>query len=203
MRLIPRDEAFFGMFSDLAKRLTSSARLLNELFQDPSRMNELVTAIKLIEHEADELTRDVIRRIDETFVTPIDREDIHLLASRLDDVIDLIDGSARRAQMFKIEQSNPYAVRMTEALVSAGAVIEVAVRSLKKPRIVTGKAGEVKQLEERGDGIYHDAMGVLFEGTPDPIEVIKWKELYDTLEDALDLCEDVANALESISLKNS
>ena len=203
MRLIPRDEAFFGMFNDLARRLTSSARLLNQLFEDPSRMNELVTAIKALEHEADVLTRDVIKRIDESFVTPIDREDIYLLASRLDDVIDLMDGSARRAQMFKITESNPYAVRLTEALVEAGQVIEVAVVNLKKPRIVTEKAVEVKQLEERGDGIYHDAMGALFEGAPDPIVVIKWKELYDTLENALDLCEDVANALESISLKNS
>lgn len=203
MRLIPKDEAFFGMFTDLAKRLTASGRLLNELFQDPSRMNELVTSIKLLEHEADVLTRDVIKRIDETFVTPIDREDIHLLASRLDDVIDLMDGSARRAQMFKITNSNSYAVRLTETLVEAGQVIEVAVVNLKKPRVVAEKAIEVKHLEERGDGIYHDAMGALFEGTPDPIEVIKWKELYDTLEDALDQCEDVANALESISLKNS
>ena len=202
MRLIPRDDVFFSMFASLASRATASARLLAELFANPARMAELVTAIKQIEHEADTITHDVIARINRTFVTPIDREDIHLLASRLDDVIDQIDGTARRALMFRINEVREPATRMTAILIKSGEAIEGAVQHVKKPTIVVEQSVKVKQLEEEGDAVYHAAVGGLFEGTPDPIQVIKWKELYDTIERALDRCEDVANTLESIALKN-
>lgn len=202
MRLIPRDEEFFRMFSELAVRLTRSAELLHEMFQNPAEVARLVTAIKGLEHEADELTHEVISRINKTFVTPIDREDIHLLASRLDDVIDLIDGTARRAAMFRINDVREPAVQMISVLVRAGKTIETAVTSIKKPAIVREKSVLIKQLEEEGDALYHQAVGGLFEGIPDPLDVIKWKELYDTIEDAIDQCEDVANTLESIALKN-
>lgn len=202
MRLIPRDEEFFKMFSELASRLTRSAELLHEMFQNPADVANYVTAIKELEHEADELTQEVITRINKTFVTPIDREDIHLLASRLDDVIDLIDGTARRAAMFRIDDVRTPAVEMTTVLVKAGKTIETAVTGIKKPAIVRDKSVLIKQLEEEGDALYHQAVGGLFEGTPDPLDVIKWKELYDTIEEAIDSCEDVANTLESVALKN-
>ncbi len=202
MRLIPRDEVFFSMFASLAGHLTASARLLDELFAQPARLAELVTAIKQIEHEADNITHDVIARINRTFVTPIDREDIHLLASRLDDVVDLIDGTARRALMFRIHEVREPATRLTGILIRAGEAIEGAVTHVKQPSIVVEQSVKVKRLEEEGDAVYHAAVGGLFEGTPDPIQVMKWKELYDTLERALDQCEDVANTLESIALKN-
>ena len=202
MRLIPRDDVFFSMFASLASRATASARLLAELFANPGRLAELVTAIKQLEHEADTITHDVIARINRTFVTPIDREDIHLLASRLDDVIDQIDGTARRALMFRIDEVREPAIRMTAILIRSGEAIEGAVTHVKKPSIVVQMSVKVKQLEEEGDALYHAAVGGLFQGTPDPIQVIKWKELYDTIERALDRCEDVANTLESIALKN-
>ena len=202
MRLIPRDEEFFKMFAALASRLTAAARLLNQLFQEPAQLAERVAEIKALEHEADTVTHDVIERIDTSFVTPIDREDIHLLASRLDNVIDLIDGTARRAQMFRITDVRPAAIDLTAILVRAGEAIEGAVTSVKKPRIVAQTSVMVKRLEEEGDTLYHSAVGALFDGQPDALEVIKWKELYDTIERALDQCEDVANTLESISLKN-
>lgn len=202
MRLIPRDEEFFRMFSELAGRLTKSAKLLHDMFQNPSELARYVTAIKELEHEADVLTHEVISRINKTFVTPIDREDIHLLASRLDDVIDLIDGTARRAAMFRINEVCDPAIQMTDVLVRAGQTIETAVTSIKKPVIVREKSVKVKQLEEEGDALYHAAVGSLFEGQPDALVVIKWKELYDTIEDAIDQCEDVANTLESVALKN-
>ena len=202
MRLIPRDEEFFNMFGALAARLTQSARLLHELFGDPKQLGEKVSAIKKIEHEADQLTHDVIDRLDRTFVTPIDREDIHLLASRLDNVIDLIDGAARRTQMFRIDDRREPAVQLCAILIRMGEAIEGAVTNVKKPSHVVERGREIKRLEEEGDAIYHAAMGSLFEGTPDPLEVIKWKELYDKVEGALDECEDVANTLDSIALKN-
>lgn len=203
MRLIPRDEQFFDLFSELAQRLAGSARLLERLFAEPDRLDDHVTAIKELEHQADNLTHDVIDRIDRSFVTPIDREDIHLLASRLDDVIDLLDGTARRAQMFHITEVREPARQLTGVLVRAADCIVVAVGGMKKPKLVQERARDLKRMEEEGDAIYHAAIGSLFEGTPDPLDVIRWKDLYDKLEDALDQCEDVANVLESISIKNS
>jgi uncharacterized protein Yka (UPF0111/DUF47 family) len=191
------------MFAELASRITASARLLHSLFQEPERMGELVTAIKDLEHQADELTHTVIERIDTTFVTPIDREDIHLLASRLDDVIDIIDGTSRRAQMFGIRERRQAAIDLADILVRASEAVEGAVTAFKKPKLVAQVNAEVKRLEENGDQLYHEAMGRLFEGRPDPLDVIKWKELYDMLERAIDQCESVANTVESVSLKNS
>ena len=203
MRLLPRDEEFFKMFAALASRVTMSSKLLHALFSEPERLAELVAAIKDLEHEADTITHDVIERIDTSFITPIDREDIHMLASRLDDVIDLIDGTARRAQMFRIRDVRQPAIDLTAILVRANEAIEGAVTSVKKTKLVVQTNARVKLLEEQGDAIYHEAMGRLFDGQPDALDVIKWKELYDMIERAIDQCEDVANTLESISLKNS
>lgn len=203
MRLIPRDTAFFEMFEQLSKRLTVASRLLSELFADPSRLEHFVGAIKVVEHEADTITHDIISRIDKSFVTPIDREDIHLLASRLDNVVDLVDGTARRAQMFHIREVHEIARRMCDTLVSATESLDAAVGRMKDARFVVAQGHEVKTREEEGDALYHEAVGDLFRGTPDPLHVIKWKELYDTLERALDQCEDVANVLESIALKHA
>jgi predicted phosphate transport protein (TIGR00153 family) len=197
VRLIPRDEQFFELFL-----LTRSAKILNQLFREPHRRAHHVAEIKSAEHEADGLTHEIIDRIDRSFITPLDREDIHALASQLDDVVDLIDGAARRVDMFKISEVHEPAVKMTDVMVQAATEVEDAVRNMKNGRTVNAKARELKKLEEEGDALYHDYMGRLFDGTTDPITIIKWKELYDTIEDALDQCEDVANVLQSIALKN-
>ena len=202
-KLIPRDELFFDMFDEIARRMSAAAKLLKQLFAEPSRISEHVAAIKTIEHEADVITHDVIVRINRSFITPFDREDIHELASRLDDVIDLIDGTARRAVMFRITQPREPARQLADVIVRATASLEQAVVSIRKPKIVMEKGIEVKALEEEGDAIYHAAVGALFDDGESPIEVMKWKELYDTLERTLDHCEDVANVLESIALKNA
>jgi predicted phosphate transport protein (TIGR00153 family) len=162
-----------------------------------------VADIKSAEHEADGLTHEIIDRIDRTFITPFDREDIHELASKLDDVVDLLDGAARRVDIFKITELHHPAIVLSEVVVRAATQVEDAVRHMKDGRTVNAKARELKKLEEEGDALYHDAMGTLFAHTTDPITVIKWKELYDNIEDALDQCEDVANILQSIALKNA
>ena len=203
MGLLPRDDKFFDMFGELSKRLTDSARMLRKMFDEPDRLVQNVAAIKELEHQADDLTRTVIERLDTSFVTPIDREDIHMLASRLDEVIDLIDGTARRAQMFRITEAREPAHRMTAIIIQAAAAIQVGVKGVKNSKDVATQARQIKVLEEEGDAVYHEAVGHLFDGTPDPLEVIKWKELYDKLEDTLDQCEDAGNVLESISIKNS
>jgi predicted phosphate transport protein (TIGR00153 family) len=204
LRILPRDEKFYDLFTELAIRLTASASLLQELFQAPAQLGSKVTAIKGLEHEADNLTHDIIDRIDRTFVTPFDREDIHELASELDDVIDLIDGAARRAQIFRIQQARPPAIVLTEVLTRAARTVEEGVRDMKNAKHVYAVSEKLKVLEEEGDAVYHDAMGKLFaDESGDAIEVIKWKDLYDKVEDALDRCEDVGNVLQSIALKNA
>jgi uncharacterized protein Yka (UPF0111/DUF47 family) len=200
-KLIPRDEKFFDLFDEIASRLTKAAKLQTLLFSDPARMVEHVTAIKAVEHDV--LTHNVITRLNKSFVTPFDREDIHELASRLDDVVDLIDGTARRAVMFRITTVREPARLLAGVIVRAADSLEKAVVAIKKPKIVIERGQEVKALEEEGDAIYHEAVGKLFDGGEDPIEVMRWKELYDTMERTLDQCEDVANVLESIALKNA
>lgn len=202
VRLIPRDEQFYELFTQLAERLSLAARLLNQLFREPERRAEHVQAIKVAEHEADEITREIIDRLDRTFITPFDREDIHELASALDEVVDLLDGAARRVEIFRITTVHQAAVTLSDVMVRAATQVEHAVRNMKDPKIVGIKAQELKKLEEEGDAIYHESMGALFDGGLDAIEVIKWKELYDKVEDALDQAEDVTNVLQSIALKN-
>ncbi len=203
MRLIPKDEGFFELFDGLAVRMTRSASLLNQLFTEPGQLDRYVAQIKEIEHEADEITHEIMNRIDRSFVTPLDREDIHLLATRLDNVVDLMDGTARRAKMFHIHDRKEPAKELTRVLLAATEQIALGVTSLKDARQVQVIGREVKRLEEEADAIYSDAVGALFEGTPDALEVIKWKELYDNIEHAIDEAEDVLNVLESVSLKNS
>jgi uncharacterized protein Yka (UPF0111/DUF47 family) len=201
-RLIPRDEQFFTMFADLAKRVTASARLLEKMFADVDQLALHASAIKDLEHEADHITHTVIDRIQRVFVTPFDREDIHSLVQELDEVIDMIDGAARRAGMFGINTSQEGVRQMSGILVRATEAIEWAVTSMKQPKIVEARSREIKKLEEEGDTVYAQSVANLFAGGHDPIEVIKWKEIYETIERALDQCEDVANVLESISIKH-
>ena len=203
MKLIPRDEQFYDIFAQVAARLTGSANLLHEIFKDPSKVQQHVASVKALEHEADNLTHDIIDRIDRTFVTPFDREDIHALAGELDDVVDLIDGAARRVAIFHIGTPRKHGVMLSEILLRAAQCVEEAVAKMKDPKAVTGATRKLKLLEEEGDSVYHEAMEELFRAERDPIEVIKWKELYDKIEDAVDQCEDVGNVLQSISLKNA
>ncbi len=202
-RLIPRDEGFFDLFNELAKRLVTSSGLLRDLFANPDRLEELAAAIKEVEHEADHITHDVSTRLDSSFITPLDREDIHKLAQELDNVVDLINGTARRATMFHITETREPARKLCEIVVQQVKHLERAVTQIRDPRAVALATREVKALEQQGDAIYHDAMGALFLGKPDPLDVMKWKEIYDTIENTLDVCQTVAIVLESISLKNS
>jgi uncharacterized protein Yka (UPF0111/DUF47 family) len=198
-RLIPRDQEFFTLFDELATHLLAASRLL----EHPAQMADRVKSIKAVEHKADQLTHEINDRIDRSFVTPIDREDIHALSTRLDDVIDLLDGTSRRVETFHIREVLPPSRELTRLLVEAAEHLQRGVKSIKKPREVNACAVEVKRIEEEGDAVYHDAIGKLFAGTPEPLEVIKWKEIYDRLEQAIDSCMSVVNALQSISMKNA
>ena len=202
-RLLPRDEKFFELFDQLADHLATTAQMLDTLFGDSKNVNQHVKLIKDVEHKADLLTATINQRIDKSFITPIDREDIHMLASRLDDVIDLLDGTSRRFAMLHITEVLPPARQLSGVLLRAANEIQTAVREMRKPVLVNQHVARIKQLEEEGDAIYHEAVGALFAGSPDALEVIKWKEMYDTLEGAIDSCMGVAQVLQSISLKNA
>ena len=202
LQLIPRDNQFYDLFSQVAIRMSGSAALLHELFKDPRKLDQNVAQIKTLEHEADNLTHDTIDRINRTFVTPFDREDIHALAGHLDEVVDLIDGCARRVSIFHIQESKQHGVILSEVLMRATRCIEETVKKMKDPKVVTAANRQLKMLEEEGDALYHEAVEKLFSSSTDAIEVMKWKELYDKLEDAIDQCEDVGNTLQSIALKN-
>ena len=202
-RLIPHDEQFFDLFDQLTGHLTQTARMLAALFDDPQHVGDHVRAIKDVEHKADVLTSKINQRIDKSFVTPIDREDIHMLASRLDDVIDLLDGTSRRFEMLHIAEVKQPARQLAQVLISAAEHIEIGVKSIRETKLVSEQAVEIKRLEEEADAIYHSAVGDLFAGKPEPLEVLKWKEMYDTLERATDSCMGVAQVLQSISLKNA
>lgn len=203
MRFLPKDEGFFALFDKLAECVVESSGYLHRLFADSGRLAEYAAEIKRVEHAADKLIAEVMDRLDRSFVTPLDREDIHALANRLDTVVDLMDGAARRAVVFGIGQPPQAAVQLAALLERAGTCIQQAVNGVRKPKQVFASMREMKRIEEEGDIIYANALRDLFAGTPDPIHVIKWKELLDNLEHALDEAEDVTNVLETISLKNS
>jgi predicted phosphate transport protein (TIGR00153 family) len=205
VRLLPREEEFFDLFVEVANRNKEAVQHLRNLFEAaPDRRTPHVEAIKRLEHEADQVTHEVVNRLDRTFITPLDREDIHQLASDLDDVMDAMDGTARRAQIFRLGPA-PQGVRtLVEVLQRMMGVLYEAVSRLKKRGDEVIKyCVEAKQLEEEGDSIYHEALGQLFERERDAIELIKWKEIYDNLEGTLDQAEDVANVLESITIKHA
>jgi uncharacterized protein len=206
MRLLPRDEKFFDLFTSVASLSVEAAKLqLDLLRSDSLHRPAIVDAIKRLEHEADQITLEVVTRLDRVFITPLDREDIHLLASRLDDVVDLIDGAAHRVEMYHAGEAPPGAMLLAEVVVRATQALLVAVQSLEKNknRTVLDACEQVKRLEEEGDSIYHEWVAKLFDGSPDPLVVIKWKEIYDTMENTLDHMEDVGNVLESISIKHA
>ena len=205
MRLLPRAEEFFTLFVAVAERNKEAAKHLHDLFEAaPDRRKPIVDAIKQLEHEADQVTHEVVNRLDRTFITPLDREDIHQFASDLDDVMDAMDGTARRSQIFRVGVSPAGVKQLTEVIQRMVAVLGEAVGRLKKGgEDVMQYCIEAKRLEEEGDAIYQEALGRLFETERDALEVIKWKEIYDTLELTLDQAEDVANVIESITLKHA
>jgi hypothetical protein len=205
IRLLPRDERFFELFTAMSTATVKAAETLAELFRrtDEDRW-QLVEAIKELEHEADDLTHSIVTRLDRTFITPFDPEDIHELASRLDDIMDRIDSTARRARIFRVGESPEGAVLLSGVIHRTTVEVLAAVEALhtEDSAAVLAACREIKRLEEEGDAMYYHWLGRLFEDKHDPITVITWKELYDTLEKTLDSAEDAANVLESVTIKH-
>src|SRR6266540_2062011 len=174
LNLLPRDEKYFDRFSDMARRIHESARILNSFFVGEAPVAPVADQIKRLEHECDEISHEILRGIDRTFITPIDREDIHQLAVRLDDVIDLVDGTVRRVVLYKIGQPTELSKRLSAIVVQATRELVDAVADLRKQKGVVGHCIRIKQFENEGDVAYHEAVASLFTGNVEAIEVIKW-----------------------------
>lgn len=205
MRLFPKEIDFFEIFDQASKNLINAATALVELFENFDNLDVRIKKIHSLEHEGDLLTHETMRRLNKTFLTPIDREDIHALASRLDDVLDLIWAAADRFLLYRIDRKIEGVVALAVSLKENTEAIHRAIKELKGKRysFVQDMCIEINRLENEADRIFRKAMGKLFENETDPIFIIKWKEILEHLENATDQCEDVANILEGIVLKHA
>ncbi len=202
-KLFPNERRFFQQFSLIAEHVTRSARMLQQGFEDPSRWSDLVVRIEEVEREGDEASYAVDIGTERMFIPPMDREDIHLLATRLRALVDIIGGAARRAVSLRATERREPAVQLCRILVRATEKIELAIGKIRDTNFVLEQTRLIKACEEEGDAVAAEAISQLFEGRPNPIDVLRWKTLYDQLEEALDACEDIANELETITVKHA
>ena len=202
--LILNDTSFFDRFEDQGRRLVTAAGLLRDLVYHFAHVEAKLSAIKTIEHEGDQITHAIVRRLNTTFVTPLDRQDIHRLASRLDDVLDYIDAAAAALLVYRVTAPTSECRAMTSVIVDAVAATERVVRCLRRlDRRFSIYAVEVHRHENRADELLQRSIAALFEEQTDPVELLKWKEIYETLEGVTDRCEDVANAIQAVMLKTT
>jgi len=201
--LIPREIAFFEMFQKAAHNMIEGSRLLKNMMEDFRNPVEQARRIKDIEHIGDGITHDIALKLNQTFITPLDREDIHGLASVLDDILDLVEAVADRFVVFKVAKPTETAIKLANILYQSAVAVGTGIDQLGKPHAdVNQYCVRVNSLENEADRITRDAISNLFEEEKDPIAVIKWKEIYENFEEGTDRCEDVANILERIALKH-
>src|ERR671933_1839751 len=201
--IAPRDHEFFDLFEEAGGNILRAAGLLEEMLLDYPEKNQVSRDILICEQEGDRITHDIIRRLNEMFVTPIDREDIYALASALDDVVDFTEEVADYLGLYKIEAPFEQAQQLAHVLYQAARQISEAMPKLRDFGDMSHYTVEVNRLENDGDRISREATAALFEGGIDPLVVIRWKDIYERLESAIDACETVANILEGIVIKNS
>jgi len=203
VRLIPREAKFFDMFAEMSNNLTEGGRLLQSLLTDYQNVEVRVQQLKDIEHKGDDMTHSILTKLNQTFITPFDREDIHKLASTIDDILDFIYAAGERLVMYKISHVPSEAAALADVVVKQCEQIAMAVSKLEKQDHVLDYCVEINRLENEADRITRGAIAKLFETEKDPITLIKIKELYEVLETASDKAEDAANVLETIVLKNA
>jgi uncharacterized protein len=200
--LIPKEVRFFDYFEQQSEQIIKAGTLLFELVHNFADARAKAFAIKEVEHAGDQITHEMFRRLNTTFITPLDREDIHDLATRLDDVLDFIEAVAERLVIYRIKEPTSACRALAELIVAQIAAMDRCIRCLRTmdPGFHEHSV-EVNRLENRADALLRETLAAMFEAAGDPIEVIKWKEIYETLEAVTDRCEDVANVIEGIILK--
>jgi hypothetical protein len=202
-RLIPKEEKFFEDFVAMAEQIDRGAALLEQMLAPDQPVWDKADEIKEVEHKCDFLTHAVIQRLHKTFVTPLDREDIHSLARSLDDVIDAIDDSAGVIRLYQIPQVRSDARDLGRIIKASTEQVVSAMKALGKKEGISTAAVEINRLENEADRAHQVALRRLFEEERDAIQIIKWKEVFDFLEAATDRCEDVANVLEGVVVKHA
>jgi len=202
-----KEEKFYILFQEAAETVFQGALLLKEAVKDHTVVNDTMTKITEVEHRGDQITRTIIDHLNQTFITPLDREDIYTLAQELDDILDYIEGTIERMMLYKTGKPSPDVIDLVDILVEAVTEIQKAVASLRSLRNdgagVLRTCQDINLLETKGDHLYRAGVARLFEEVTDPIEIIKWKEIFEHVETALDHCEDVSDVLKGVVLKYS
>jgi predicted phosphate transport protein (TIGR00153 family) len=202
-RLIPREEKFYEDFLAMADNIGAAARLLEQILEsDPPNVSQ-TEEVKELEHRNDFLTHEIIQRLHRTFVTPMDREDIHALAKALDDVMDAIDASAHLFQQYRIVNVKDGARKFARITVNAAAQMRLALKHMEEHVAVTPSVVEINRLENEADRLHQVVVQCLFDEEKDPITLIKWKEIFDYLEATIDRIEDVSDVIQGVMLKHS
>lgn len=203
---IPREESFFGLFEQSAQNMVKAAQGLKNMVDTGGDIEERVGEITELEHQGDTITHQIMAQVHRTFVTPFDREDIALLAHTLDDVTDFIHAAADAMLIYKVECSTPRARELADIIVQAAAEVERAMPQLRhraELKHILQRCVEINRLENMADRVFRSAMGELFDDSTDIAHIIKWREIYEHMEEATDRCEDVANVLEGVALKHA
>ena len=205
MRLpfIPREEKFFDLFVEDAQNVLAGARLLDEFFRSYDQRERLASQLRDLEKRGDSLSHDIGHKLEDTFVTPFDREDILQLITRLDDIIDFIEEVADTCVLYRIDEPSPSAREQSAIVVQQCEELVKALEKLKGFKNVSPHWIEIHRLENEGDRIARKAVADLFTNGTDPVEIIKWKDVYTLLEDTIDACEDAANVIERIVSKHA
>jgi hypothetical protein len=201
--LIPREEKFFDMFVEDSRNVLAAARLLEQFFRNYDERERIASQLRDAEHHGDQLSHEIGHKLESTFVTPFDREDIHALISRLDDILDLIEEVADTCILYSIDAPTETVARQAELIVLQVEQITDALTHLRGFKGLERYWIEVHRLENEGDRIARRAVADLFTNGQDPVEIIKWKDVYSLLEEAIDTCEDAANVIERIVVKHA
>jgi uncharacterized protein len=205
VRFIPREEKFFDLFEELADKIETGGKLFLELAEGKAYGEPQIIRLKEIEHEADVITHRTYEKMHTTFLTPLDREDIHCLVNKMDSILDMTEAAAARMLLYRVKEPAPALTEQARVLYEAIGKIKTivhALRDMKNASLILQTGVEINTLENAGDIILRTAMAALFEKEQDVRELIKWKEIHERIEEAIDVCEDVSNVIEGIVLKN-
>jgi predicted phosphate transport protein (TIGR00153 family) len=205
MRLIPREEKFFDLFEELADKIEEGGKLFMDMLEHYDTAERKIVKLKELEHEADVITHRTYEKMHTTFLTPLDREDIHALVNKMDSILDMIEASAVRMYLYKIREPAKAIIDQTKILNTAIAKVKIIVhglRNMKHAKMILDVCVEINTLENEGDVVLRTTMANLFEYEQDTRELIKWKEIFERIEEAIDVCEDVSNIVEGIVLKH-
>ena len=202
-RFMPRDGDFFVLFQKQAENIVSWAQAFTKMLEHYTCVPEQVQIIKAIEHQGDEITHQIFRKLNQTFITPFDREDMHELCGTMDDVIDLIDAAASRFVLYRVDSVRPGTIELSKVLLAATSELSGAIHAMETPDKALHSIIEINRLENESDRICRTLIAQLFEEEKDSVQIIKWKEIFEVIETAVDKCEDVSNVIESVILKNA